>query len=565
MQTEPGRARRSRYDVVVAGAGHNGLAAAAYLAGAGKSVLVLERLAHTGGLAVSATAFPGVAARVSRYSYLVSLLPSVIAQDLGLQVELRTRRIGSYTPIGNTGLLVDTADDARTAASFAAVTSGEADWQAWQRFYAATLALARRLFPTMTEPLRSRAGMRALAGDDATWEALIEHPVAAALEQRFADDTVRGVVATDALIGTFARLCDPALAQNRCFLYHVIGDQTGAWKVPVGGMGALSTALEQAARAAGAEIRTSAEVTGIDPDGEVRVCEGDDEYTVGAEYILANLAPATVARLLGDAAPDPASHSAPDPALHPARNPVSNPVNVTSSLLEPAQCHIDQGRETRVVPEGAQLKINMVLSRLPRLRDSGVSPRDAFTGTFHVNEGYAALDAAYAQAAAGHIPVVPPCEAYCHSLTDDSILGPQLVASGAHTMTVFGLHMPARLFRADPDAARDEALRATLRSIDAVLAEPLEECLLRDGDGRPCLEVKTPVNLEAEAGLPGGHIFHGDLSWPWADDPADVGRWGVETAHPRLLVCGAGARRGGGVSAIGGHNAAMAILRGPGR
>lgn len=328
-------------------------------------------------------------------------------------------------------------------------------------------------------------------------------------------------MATDALIGTFARLGDPALAQNRCFLYHVIGDQTGAWKVPVGGMGALSTALERAARAAGAEIRTSAEVTGIDPDGEVRAREADVEYAVGAEYILANMSPATLARLLGDAAAD--------------------------------------------LPEGAQLKINMVLSRLPRLRDRGVSPRDAFTGTFHVNEGYAALDAAYAQAAAGHIPVLPPCEAYCHSLTDDSILSPQLAASGAHTMTVFGLHMPARLFRADPDAARDEALRATLRSIDAVLAEPLEECLLRDGDGRPCLEVKTPVDLEAEAGLPGGHIFHDDLSWPWADDPADVGRWGVETAHPRLLVCGAGARRGGGVSAIGGHNAAMAILRGPGR
>jgi phytoene dehydrogenase-like protein len=132
-------------------------------------------------------------------------------------------------------------------------------------------------------------------------------------------------------------------------------------------------------------------------------------------------------------------------------------------------------------------------------------------------------------------------------------------------MTVFGLHMPARLFRADPAAARDGALRATLRAIDAVLAEPLADCLLLDSAGHPCLEVKTPVDLEAEAGLPGGHIFHGDLSWPWADDPADVGRWGVETEYPRLLLCGAGARRGGGVSAIGGHNAAMALLRGPAR
>jgi phytoene dehydrogenase-like protein len=517
------QASRSRYEVVVAGAGHNGLAAAAYLARAGKSVLVLERLCHTGGLAVSEAVFPGVDARLSRYSYLVSLLPSVIARDLGLRLELRPRRIGSYTPVGSTGLLIDGADDARTAASFAAVTGGQADWRAWRQFYAATQALARRLFPTMTEPLRPRAAMRALAGDDAIWDALITHPIATAIEQRFADDTVRGVVATDALIGTFARVGEPGLAQNRCFLYHVIGNGTGAWNVPVGGMGAVSAALEQAALAAGAEIRTSAEVTWIDPDGEVRVREGDTQYAVGAGHILANMAPTALSRLLGGS------------------------------------------RHSLDTPEGAQLKINMVLSRLPRLRDSGVSPRDAFTGTFHVNEGYAALDAAYAQACAGQVPRLPPCEAYCHSLTDDSIVGSRLAASGAHTMTVFGLHMPARLFRADPGAARDEALRATLRSIDAVLDEPLAECLLSDRDGRPCLEVKTPVDLEAQAGLPGGHIFHGDLAWPWADDPANVGRWGAETAYPRLLLCGAGARRGGGVSAIGGHNAAMAILRGPAR
>src|SRR5690606_11696293 len=159
-------------------------------------------------------------------------------------------------------------------------------------------------------------------------------------------------------------------------------------------------------------------------------------------------------------------------------------------------------------------------------------------------EGRDRLAAAYAQAAAGRIPELPPAEVYCHRLTDPSILGPGLRESGAHTMTLFGLHMPARLFRADPDGARERALRATLASIDSVLAEPLGDCLLRGPDGEPCLEAKTPVDLEVESGLPGGHIFHRDLAWPYLEpgtDPATPAeRWGVATAWPRVLLCGAG-------------------------
>jgi phytoene dehydrogenase-like protein len=508
----------SRYDAVVVGGGHNGLTAAAYLAGAGRSVLVLERQSRVGGAAVSTAPFPGVDVRLSRYSYLVSLFPSSIIRDLGLPIELRPRRIGSYTPQGDTGLLVDNTDPARTAASFAAVTGGEADWHAWERLRAVTGLLASRMAPTMTEPLLSQAEMSEVVGDSAAWEMITKRPLGETLEEEFGSDTVRGVLLTDAVVGTFARATETSLLQNRCFLYHVIGNGTGAWNVPVGGMGAVTGALADAALAAGAHIRTGAEVTGIDPDGAVTVREGDAEYEVGTGHILANVAPVTLARLLGG----------PGPA----------------------------------VPEGSQLKINMVLSRLPRLPDRSVAPGDAFCGTFHVNEGYAALDAAYDQAARGEIPAVAPCEAYCHSLTDDSIVGPGLRAAGVHTLTVFGLHMPASLFRADPAAAREQALRSAMASINAVLAEPIEDCLLTDREGRPCLEVKTPADLEAEAYLPGGHIFHGDLSWPFAEDPGDAGRWGVETRHPRVLICGAGARRGGGVSGIGGQNAAMAILRG---
>jgi phytoene dehydrogenase-like protein len=232
---------------------------------------------------------------------------------------------------------------------------------------------------------------------------------------------------------------------------------------------------------------------------------------------LANVAPSVLAELLGDPAPTPA-------------------------------------------PEGSQLKVNMLLSRLPRLRDETVSGADAFAGTFHVNESYEQLGRAYAQAAAGQIPDLPPCEAYCHSLTDASILSSELREAGAHTLTVFVLHMPARLFAVDHDAAKDAALRATLRSIDSVLAESIEGCLLRMSDGSACIEARTPPELEAELGLPGGHIFHRDLAWPYAESEGEVGRWGVETIRPNVWVCGAGARRGGGVSGIPGHNAARAVI-----
>jgi phytoene dehydrogenase-like protein len=215
--------------------------------------------------------------------------------------------------------------------------------------------------------------------------------------------------------------------------------------------------------------------------------------------------------------------------------------------------------------EGAQVKVNLLLKRLPRLRDGSVSPEAAFGGTFHINETWSQLDAAYSTAAAGSVPSPLPCEIYCHSLTDPSILSPELQAAGAQTLTVFGLHVPDRLVTAgNNEDRRAELQAAVLASLNSVLAEPVEDLLLTDPDGRPCIETKTTLDIERAVGMPRGNIFHGGLDWPFVEDgePRDTParRWGVATDDPQVLLCGSGARRGGAVSAIGGHNAAMAVL-----
>ncbi|MCV7175206.1 NAD(P)/FAD-dependent oxidoreductase, partial [Mycolicibacterium sphagni] len=152
-------------------------------------------------------------------------------------------------------------------------------------------------------------------------------------------------------------------------------------------------------------------------------------------------------------------------------------------------------------------------------------------GTLHINETYSHLDDAYRQAAGGRVPKPLPCEIYCHSLTDPSILAPGLRESGAQTLTVFGLHTPHPLVaECDPEAARTELTEAVLESVAARCARPAVEVLLRDAHDRPCIEAKTTLDLEQALGMTAGHIFHGGLSWPFAeDDQADdpARRWGV--------------------------------------
>ena len=505
-------------DAIIIGGGHNGLVAAAYLARAGRQVMVFEARRHLGGAVVSEQVFDGVPARLSRFAYLVSLLPDKIINDLNLHVELRSRPIASYTPVSTGGLIFDRKGSEASRASFAEITGSEEEYGRWRSLAAELRGVAEVVAPTLTGPLPRAAAVRDQLGTQ-VWTALVERPIGGLLEDCLSNDTVRGVVATDALIGTLASTNDPARKQNRCFLYHVVGNGSGEWKVPVGGMGHVASELAHAASDAGAASCTGVRVSGIEPDplggGTVALANGS-RYR--APFLLANCAPAVLQELLG---------------------------------------------HQPTTPDGCQTKINLVVRRLPGFR-SGIDPTIGFAGTLHLGQGYRRLQQAYREAVAGRIPDPLPCEVYCHTLTDPSILSAELREAGYHILGLFGLHTPIHLFVDDPAGARERVKNAAFHALQAVLAEPVEDSLATDGAGRPCVEVLTPLDIEAELAMPGGHIFHGDLEWPWLADDAVVRtaeeRWGVATGYPGIFYSGSGAVRGGAVSGIGGHNAAHAVL-----
>jgi len=505
-----------KYDAIIMGAGHNGLIAASYLAKAGKNVLMLEAADEIGGATASVKAFKEYEARLSRYSYLVALLPDQIVKDLGMNFETLSREVSSFTPYvkdgKDYGLHISRIWDKETEESFKVLTGSDHEGKAWQEFYSEVEKVAQKMAPTFLEPLRTRSEMKALIGQDKTWDYLIEKPMSEVIKTKFTNDIVRGVVLTDALIGTFVSA--DSIQSNICFLYHLMGNGTGEWKVPRGGMGVLVKELERVATSLGVHIKADSEVNQIvsTADGVSVQTSAGQRYE--AEYLLSNAAPAHLDRILGKKSKD--------------------------SL------------------PGSQLKMNMLLRKLPRLK-SGADPKKAFAGTFHINESYEELERAYVTSKNGQIPEHAPSEMYCHTLTDPTILSEELSEKGFHTLTLFGLHTPAELFEKDNAEAKKIAQKRCLDALNTYLLDPIESVLAVNSDGSLCIEVKSPLDLEKDVRLPNGNIFHQDLNFPFKEE-GDTQIWGVETDDPRIFICGAGAQRGGGVSGIPGHNAAMAVL-----
>src|SRR6266704_3264200 len=416
---------KSRYDVVILGAGHNGLVAASYLGRAGLSVLLLEKNDYIGGATTSQKVFPDYDAWLSRYSYLVSLFPDKIIRDLGLNLELRRRATASFTPYlkygRNEGLLLSNVSEEMSRQSMFELTGNHTEYEQMKKFYNLSRVFAERVWDTMLEPLVAKEEFRRRFDvDDVSreaWRRLAEEPLGRAIERYLQNDWVRGLVLTDAKIGVLTHPYDPSLVQNRCFLYHLIGNKTGEWKVPVGGMGAVARELEKAARKAGAEFLTGVDLRVLDVKGKNRGVEFEADgglRTVEAQYLLVNFGRNVLARFVG-------------------------------KLYQPD-----------ATDEGSVFKINMLLRRLPRLKAARYASAEALCGTFHSDEGYEHMNVSYDQAGQGRLPDKTPCEVYCHTLTDDSILAPELREKGFHTMTLFGLDTPWSLFARDNATMRKQ-------------------------------------------------------------------------------------------------------------
>ena len=520
---------KSSYDVVILGAGHNGLVAASYLGRAGLSVLLLEKNDYIGGATTSQKVFPDYDARLSRYSYLVSLLPEKIIRDLGLNLELRRRATASFTPYVNHGhhggLLLSNVDEGVGRQSMLELTGNDKEFEQMKQFYNLSRVFAGHVWDTMLEPLLSKEDLRRRFDvDDVSreaWRSLAVEPLGVAIERYLQNDVVRGLVFTDAKVGIFTHPHDRSLVQNRCFLYHLIGNKTGEWKVPVGGMGAVASELEQAARKAGAEMLTNVDLRALNVTEKTRSVEFEVDgkhEAVETRFLLVNFGRNVLAKFTG-------------------------------RLYQPDR-----------TDEGSVFKINMLLRRLPQLKSKKYSATEAFRGTFHSDEGYEQMNASYDEASGGRLPEKTPCEVYCHTLTDNSVLAPELREQGFHTMTLFGLDAPWSLFVRDNETMRRQAEKNFLESINQWLQEPIEDCLAVARDGTPCIESKSPVDIEDALGMYHGNIFQNAPTFPFAETQAQIGKWGVETEFQNVFLCGSSALRGGAVSGIPGHNAAKKVL-----
>ena len=523
-----------RYDAVIVGAGHNGLVAAAYLARAGRTVLVLERRPLVGGCVVTEEPWPGF--KVSTASYVNSLFRPEIIRDLDLKrhgFAMIPRSPSSFTPLPDGRSLLMGPDKAMTHREVSKFSTKDAD--NLPKFEAMLERIAAFIEPTLLETPpdpwssspRSLARLaklawkfRALGADGRAAVEILTGAANPILDRWFESEALKATLSTDAIIGAFATPSMPGTAY--VLFHHVMGEcdgVRGVWGYVRGGMGALSNAIAQAAQARGAEIRVNAPVSRIlVTNGRAMGVVLADGEEIHATRVVSGVDAHTTFLRLMDVA--------------------DLPPEFVASVKQ-----IDYA--------SASCKINLALSEPPNftcLPGTGVGPQHH--GTIHISPTRTYIEKAYDCAKYGYVSDQPVIEATMPSALDDT-----LAPHGQHVMSMFTQYFPYALA---PDAGtlEDNKRKYAERCIDIMseYAPNFRASVLQ-------YQVLAPADLEATFGLTGGNIMQGTMSLSSLSFMRPLpGYADYRTPVPGLYLCGAATHPGGGVMGACGYNAAREIL-----
>jgi phytoene dehydrogenase-like protein len=498
------------WDTVVVGAGHNGLTAAAYLARAGRTVLVLEARDRIGGACTLEHPFDDPAFVVSPCAYLVGLLHHRVIDELDLRrhgyaVHLVDPHL--WCPFDDGTALSLWDDSARNHRVVATMSPGDADgYTRYEQLFARIRrALRSDSHDTWIGDAPDRPALEELLQHDPELvEVMFEESIASVIERHVKDERLRTALHGQGLIGTWAGPRDPGTAAIHAM--HSMGTiegRQGAWGYVRGGMGNVSFALAKAAEEAGAVIRRNAGVAQIVP-GEAVILQ--DGTRVQARTIVSNADPRTTLGLLSDSAP---------------------------------ATFVDKVRDWRM--EGPVLKINCALSRLPTFTAAGAddAPHRAMVT---IARSLDETQAAYTRSRAGE-PSPRWAELYFHSAYD-----PSVAPEGNHVMSVFAEYAPYTLAGGTWDERREAVADEAFAEI-ARFAPDIVDCVV-------ARQVLAPPDIERAVGLSGGHIFQGEC----LPDQMWDRRFSPRTPMQGLYMCGASTHPGGSVIAINGRNCAMALL-----
>ncbi|MDQ6852280.1 MAG: NAD(P)/FAD-dependent oxidoreductase [Actinomycetota bacterium] len=499
-----------RWDAVVVGGGHNGLTAAAYLARAGRAVLVLERRQQLGGACTLEQPFADPRFLVSPCAYLVGLLHPFVIDELDLpRYGYRTFVCDptQWTPFEDGTSLTQWRDQDRTTKEVHALAAGDVDGYL---AYDALFARIRARLRAGGDPGRDtwlgdapdRADLEQLFADDAeARDVLFDASIADVVERHVRDPRLRTALHGQGIIGTFAGPRDPGTAWIHAM--HSLG-LIGGWSYVEGGMGRVSFCLADAARDSGAVLATGVPVAAIVPGEGVRLEGGE---LIRASAVISNADPVRTLALCDGEVPDD-----------------------FRARVGAWRC------------ESPVVKLNCALDRLPTFTAAPSRPDRVYRAQVEIGRGIDETQAAYDACRRGE-PAPEWCELYFQTPYDPSVAPP-----GAHTMSVFAQYAPYTLAAGTWDTRRDEIADAVLDAI-ARFAPDVAGCVVER-------EVLGPPDVEARIGLTGGHIFQGEC----LPDQMWDRRFAARTPIPSVYLCGAATHPGGSVIAVNGRNAAHAVL-----